>query len=160
MIDPITAISAATAAFNTVKKFVEAGKELEDVATHLGKWYTAASDLNRAEQQAKNPPMFKKLFAGGSVEEEALAIIMHQKKLKEQEYDLKIMLNWRYGHNTWQEMIQLRRKIRKERQETLYKQQERRAAFFEGLAWIAVFILFVGIVGGGFYFIGIINGSW
>lgn len=160
MLDPITAITAATAAFNTVKKFVEAGKELEDVATHLGKWYTAASDLNRAEQQSKNPPMFKKLFAGGSVEEEALAIIMHKKKLEEQEKDLKTMLNWRYGHNTWQEMIQLRRQIRKQRQETLYKQQERKDAFFEAIGWTVAAIVFVGIVGGGLYFIGTVNGSW
>ena len=39
MIDPITAISAATAAYSGVKKLVYAGRELEDIAGQLGKWY-------------------------------------------------------------------------------------------------------------------------
>lgn len=53
MIDPITAISAATASYNMVKKLVYAGRELEDIAGQLGKWYGAAADLGRAEQQRK-----------------------------------------------------------------------------------------------------------
>ena len=82
MIDPITAISAATAAFNGVKKLVAAGRDIEDVVGQLGKWYGAAADLSRAEQQRKNPPMFSRLFMSGSVEEEALAIIVQKKKLE------------------------------------------------------------------------------
>jgi len=160
MLDPITAITAATTAFNAVKRFVDAGKDIEDVATHLGKWYTAASDLSRAEQQAKNPPMFKKLFAGGSIEEEALAILMHQKKLKEQEYQLKVMLNFRYGMNTWEEMIQLRRQIRKQRQETIYKQQERKQALIDGILAVVAIVAFLAIAGGGFYALGVWNGKW
>ena len=160
MIDPITAITAASSAFNMVKRFVDAGKDLEDVATHLGKWYTAASDLSYASEQSKNPPLFKKLFKGGSVEEQALQILMHKKKLAEQENQLKVMLNFRYGHNTWEEMIQLRRKIRKQRQETVYKQQERKAAFIEGLVWIVALVVGAAILVGGFYGIGVWNGNW
>jgi len=160
MIDPITAISAATAAFNGVKKLVAAGREIEDVVGQLGKWYGAAADLNRAESQRKNPPIFTKLFMSGSVEEEALAIITHKKKLEEQEKQLQDMLNIRFGFGTWKEMVELRRKIRKEREETLYKQQERRKAFFEVLS--VLFILFGGIaiVGGILFSVGLGAGWW
>jgi phage-related minor tail protein len=160
MIDPITAISAATAAFNGVKQLVAAGREIEDVVGQLGKWYGAAADLNRAESQRKNPPIFTKLFMSGSVEEEALAIITHKKKLEEQEKQLQDMLNIRFGFGTWKEMVELRRKIRKEREETLYKQQERRKAFFEVLS--VLFILFAGIaiVGGILFSIGLGAGWW
>ena len=160
MIDPITAISAATAAFNGVKQLVAAGREIEDVVGQLGKWYGAAADLNRAESQRKNPPIFTKLFMSGSVEEEALAIITHKKKLEEQEKQLQDMLNIRFGFGTWKEMVELRRKIRKEREETLYKQQERRKAFFEIL--IVLFLLFAGIaiVGGILFSVGIGAGWW
>lgn len=160
MIDPITAISAATAAFNGVKKLVAAGREIEDVVGQLGKWYGAAADLNRAESQRKNPPIFTKLFMSGSVEEEALAIITHKKKLEEQEKQLQDMLNIRFGFGTWKEMVELRRKIRKEREETLYKQEERRKAFFEIL--IVLFLLFAGIaiVGGILFSVGIGAGWW
>jgi len=160
MIDPITAISAATAAFNGVKQLVAAGREIEDVVGQLGKWYGAAADLNRAESQRKNPPIFTKLFMSGSVEEEALAIITHKKKLEEQEKQLQDMLNIRFGFGTWKEMVELRRKIRKEREETLYKQEERRKAFFEIL--IVLFLLFAGIaiVGGILFSVGLGAGWW
>ena len=92
MIDPITAISAATAAYSGVKKLVYAGRELEDIAGQLGKWYGAAADLRRAEQQRKNPPIFTKLFSSGSVEQEALDMIIHTKKLAEQEKDIELSL--------------------------------------------------------------------
>jgi hypothetical protein len=53
MIDPITAISAATVAFSTVKKFVNAGQDFENVAKQLGKWYTASADFRYAQTSKK-----------------------------------------------------------------------------------------------------------
>jgi hypothetical protein len=160
MIDPITAIAAATAAYNGVKKLVYAGRELEDVVGQLGKWYGAAADINRAESQRKNPPIFTKLFNGGSVEEEALSIIVHKKKLAEQEKELQDMLNTRFGYGTWKEMIELRRQIRKEREETMYKQQERKAAFFEGLLLFVLCIMGFMILIGGTWLTGLGAGWW
>lgn len=160
MIDPITAIGAATAAFNGIKQLVAAGREIEDVVGQLGKWYGAAADLQRAETQRKNPPIFTKLFAGGSVEQEALEILVHKKKLEEQEKQLQDLLNIRFGFGTWKEMIELRRKIKKEREETLYKQQERRQAFLEGIAIILLVLAGFAILIGGIYFTGLGAGWW
>jgi uncharacterized protein with NRDE domain len=56
MIDPITAITAATTAYNGIRKLVSAGRDLEEVAGHLGRWYGAAADLTRAESQRKKSP--------------------------------------------------------------------------------------------------------
>ena len=160
MIDPITAISAATAAFNGVKKLVAAGRDIEDVVGQLGKWYGAAADLNRAEQQRKNPPIFSKLFNAGSIEEEALGIIVQKKKLEEQEKQLQDLLNIRFGFGTWKEMVELRRKIKKEREETLYKQEERKAAFFEGLLLIFLITLGAGVIGMTTFLVGAGAGWW
>ena len=89
MIDPISAITMATSAYNMVTRMVAAGREFEDTAQQLGKWYGAVADLRRAEQQNKNPPLFKKLFASGSIEEESLALLIHTKKIAEQEQELR-----------------------------------------------------------------------
>ena len=153
-------MATASAAFSTLKKGFQVGRDIESMASDLSRWMGALSDLEQAEKEAKNPPLFKKLFSGGSVEEEALAIIMHKKKLAEQEKELKTMLNFRYGYGTWEEMIQLRRKIRKERQETIYKQQKRKDAFLEAVFAILAIIVFLAIAGGGFYGIGVWNGNW
>lgn len=158
--DPITAITIATTAFNAIKKCVEAGRELEDTAQQLGKWYGAVSDFRRAEQQNKNPPLFKKLFKSGSIEEEALAILLHSKKLREQEYELKVMLNMRYGVNAWEELLQLRRQIAKQRQKTVYKQQEMRQALVDGVLTVILILLIGCIMFGGIYFAGVFKGWW
>jgi hypothetical protein len=160
MIDPITAFTLATTAFNTIKKCVEAGREFEDTAQQLGKWYGAVADFRRAEQQNKNPPLFKKLFDSGSIEEEALAILLHGKKLKEQEYDLKVMLNMRYGPNAWEELLQLRRKIAKQRQETIHKQQEMQQSLIDGVLTVILILLMGSVMFGGVYFTGVFKGWW
>ena len=80
MIDPFTAIAAATAAYKGLTAVIQAGQELEGCTESLGKWFGALNDMNRAEQQRKNPPLHAKLMGAGSVEEEAFAIITHQKK--------------------------------------------------------------------------------
>ena len=160
MIDPITAFTLATTAFNTIKKCVDSGREFEDTAQQLGKWNGAVADFRRAEQQNKNPPLFKKLFDSGSIEEEALAILLHGKKLKEQEYDLKVMLNMRYGPNAWEELLQLRRKIAKQRQETIYKQQEMQQSLIDGVLTVILILLLGFVLFGGVYFAGVFKGWW
>ena len=49
MLDPITlsaAITGATTAYNTVKKLINAGKEIEDISETLGKWMSSVSDID------------------------------------------------------------------------------------------------------------------
>ena len=83
--DPVTIITGATVAFNTVKKMIEAGREIEDVASQLGQWFSAVSDFYHLEEQTRNPPLFKKITHSKSVEQEALDLMIQKKKIKEQE---------------------------------------------------------------------------
>ena len=96
MIDPVTAIAGATAAFNAIKSGFSVGREIESMAGDLGRWMNCISDLKRAEEQNKKPPLFRKLFQASSVEEEAMSIFMAKKKaedIKKQFYDLEI-IDW------------------------------------------------------------------
>jgi len=132
-LDPITIISGATVAFNTVKKMIEAGRELEDVAGQLGQWFTAASDFYNLEEQKKNPPLFKKITHGKSVEQEALDMLIHKKKLQEQESQLREMILYRYGQAEYSEMMQFRKQIREERDKVVYAQQRRKKQLLDGI---------------------------
>ena len=119
----------------------------------MGKWYTAVSDFRRGQQMQKNPPLFKKLFNAGSVEEEALQLLMHEKKIIEQEKELQTILNFRYGFGTWDELTEMRRKIRDKREKTLYKQAQRQAAFIETIQISTAVAILLATVGGIFYWI-------
>jgi hypothetical protein len=160
MIDPFTALTAATTAYKTVQKFVAAGQDFENTVGQMGKWYTAVSDFRKGQQLQKKPPLFKKLFDSGSVEEEALALLMHEKKIAEQEKELRTLLNWRYGHGTWDELTEMRRKIAKKREKEVYKQAELRKAFVETVTIAGVLIALLLLLGAIVYFIGQAQGKW
>ena len=75
-----------------MKKFVQAGQDFENTVGQMGKWYTAISDFRKGQSMQKKPPLFKKLFNAGSVEEEALQLLMHEKKIIEQEKELQVLI--------------------------------------------------------------------
>ena len=92
----------------TVQLLVNKGAEIEQVAQQLGKWFSYIRH-RQAEREAENPPIFKKLFGGGSVEEEALNATIARKKLQEQEKHIRELIVWAYGKETYVEMMQLRK---------------------------------------------------
>ena len=150
MLDPITAIGVATTTFKAIQRAVSVGQDLENVTGQLGKWYSAVSDIRKAREYNSNPPLFKKVFAGGRIEEEALSLLMHEKKIQEMEKDLRVLLNFRYGPNTWSEMIEMRRKIKARRDKEIYRVKELKRNIVEfgtiGLSLtVGVFIL-IGFV--------------
>ena len=130
MIDPVTAISIATNAFGTIKRMVEAGRDVEDTLSQVGRWYGAVSDLNECQRRAENPPLFKRIVSSQSVEQEAMQIYAHQKKIQAQEKELRTLLMYQYGPEGYNELTALRRKIREQREKTIYLQERRRKALF------------------------------
>ena len=154
MIDPITALGAATAAFNAGKRGVEMGQDIENMSGQIGKWMGAVSDIKKSEEFAKKPPLFKKLFASGSVEEEALAAFMAKKKADDMREQLRQIISATRGPSAWQELIKTEADIRKKRQETIYAQKERQKHLLEILAIgvlisvLIAFILFVAYLVG------------
>ncbi len=145
MVDPVSALATATAAFNVLKKGFQIGRDIESMASDLGRWMNAMSDLSEAERQAKNPPIFKKLAFKGSVEQEAMEIFAAKKKAVQMREDLRNYISWTYGKSHWDELVRMEAQIRKERQETIYKQAQRRKKFIEGVA-IGFLILVFGAV--------------
>lgn len=131
--DPVSALATASAAFNVIKKGFEVGRDIEQMAGDLGRWMSAMSDLSEAERQAKNPPLFKKLMFKGSVEEEAMATFAAKKKAEQMREDLKQYISWTMGQKAWDELIRMEGQIRKERQETIYAQAQKRQKFVEWL---------------------------
>jgi len=151
--EPVTitaAVAGATAAFNTIKNMIAAGRDIESCIGDVSRWMKMASDIDHAEKQSKNPPLFKTLFAAGSVEEEALAAYSAKKKLEAQRQELKTFLNMSYGPQAWADLIQLEGRIRKQRKEAIYKQQEMRRKVIEiivaGILILTITTLLVSLV--------------
>ena len=146
--EPIALLSMATTAFKGVQKLVQAGREIEDVAQHLGRWYGYAADIKEAQKTAENPPLFKKILANGSVEEEALNAIIIKKKIEQQEKDIRDLIVVVYGIETYREMIRMRKEIKAKRERLVYKQKRRRRSILDGIVIVIGLTTCVGIVYG------------
>jgi hypothetical protein len=146
MIDPVSAFALASGAFNMIKKAVAAGREIEDCAGYFGKFFQGVSDVNKAEEESKNPPLFRKLLSGGSVEQEAFQAVVHKQKILEMERDLRELITIRYGEDIYREMLQMRRTIKQDRERTIYKQAKRRKDLMWNSLSIGAISALIGIL--------------
>ena len=146
MVDPISAMAIAGSAFSALKKGVSIGRDIESMGKDLSRWMSAVSDVDRAHHEAKNPPIFKKLFSGASVEQEAIELFTQKKQLENQRDDLRKLISAMCGPQAWQELIRMEKDIRKQRQETLYKQREIRKQFIE-ISAIILLVITLGAFG-------------
>ena len=158
MIDPITAISAATAAFNGIKQLVGVGREIEDCVGQLSKWAGAMSDINFLEQKAKNPPWYKSFT--GSPEAEAMEIFAAKEKIEKQKKEILTMIGYMYGDRGQERYREILREVKAQRQKHAYRKEEIKQAIVEWIVGILALLSGFAIIGVAFYFIGKKQGKW
>jgi hypothetical protein len=145
-VDPVSLVAMASTTFKGVQILVSKGAEIEHVARKLGHWYGLVSDIKEAEREAENPPLFKKMFAGDSVEQQALNAVIAKKKIEEQEKQVRELITWAYGVETYKEMMQMRKDIRAKRERIIYKQRRRQRRMLDVSAIITGLIVSGGVV--------------
>ena len=149
MIDPVSAVATATAAFNALQKGIKMGKELESMTATLGTWFDACRQVKDAQDEIENPPLFKSLTNKQSVEQEALLNMQRRKRIAQQEYDLRMTICLRYGEEAYIQMMRDRDTITANRKRQAERQAHRRKNF------ILNTVLFLTL-GGALYFFWIV----
>ena len=142
MIDPVTALAGATAAFNMLKKGIAVGKDLQDMGGQLSKWAGAIADLDFADKQNRKPAWYKTL--GGGVQAEAMEIFAAKQKAANMRAELKDYISVMYGPSKWQEILEIEADLRKQKREHEHRRMEIKQKIIEWSAGIALFILSVG----------------
>jgi hypothetical protein len=122
--DPVSLFMAATAAFNTVKKLVESGQEIEGVLGQIGTWMGKVSELQAADN--KKPSIFKRIGGGKSVEEEAMEQLQRRESVRKQHLELMSMVKLRYGPQAFDELMIMQRNIKLKREREIIFQAQRR----------------------------------
>ena len=141
------ALSVASKSYGMIKKTIEAGAEFEQVMGQMGKWLGACQDINKANEVAKKPPLFKKLTFQDS-QKEALDAFVAKKKMEEMRGEIRTMLLYRFGPEAWKELCQMEREIKQQRQDMIYAQKERIRKLFDGVIIVAGIIAIVGLIFG------------
>ena len=155
MIDPITALSVAASAVTNAKKLIAAG---QDATSAISKFAGAISDINYVAEKAKNPSVWKSLT--GSPEAEAIEIFSAQKKATQLKKDLETILMFSYGKKGLDEYKEILRKVRKQRQETAYRQAEIKEAIILWVVGILIASSAIATLGVLFWWLGKTQGKW
>ena len=145
MLDPVSAMAIATSAYNVLKKGIEVGRELEDMGGQLGTWFGAIADVKAADEEAADPPLFRKMFAKSSVEQEAIENLMRRKKIEQQERELREMIVYRFGVDAYRDMIKDRNTIRDARKRAVDARSRRIKKLVLNAVAIALIALIVAI---------------
>ena len=149
MFDPVTisaAVATASTAFSGIKRAFQAGRDLESMTQDLSRWMGAVSDVDAAHKSAKNPTMFRKVFGGGTVEQEAIEAFAAKKKLEEQRYELQQFIKFTHGTAAWDELLRMEGQIRKQRQKEIYDRQKLKEKIITIVALIGVIIVGCGVL--------------
>ena len=142
MIDPITAIAGATAAFNAIKQGVQIGRDLEGMAGDLGRWSKAISDFDFAAKRIENPKWYQVM--GGNVEAQAMELFVQKRQRDAMRDELRTWISGTLGPSAWQELIKMENEIRQKLKEQEYRRIERKENI---IAWSAGLFLFFFCVG-------------
>jgi hypothetical protein len=143
MIDPFTAFAAAQAAVRGIQAAIKLGKDINGIASDLGKFFEAKDIV---QQAANNPKKFKSDTA------QALETVMQAKQLAEAEIDLKNTLVWSGNADVWEGVLLERNNIIQRRKkaeiaEALAKARKRQQIMeaLNTVFWVVMFIATIGL---------------
>jgi|TARA_R110000751_G_scaffold80247_1_gene162071 hypothetical protein len=157
MLDPITAFTAASAAFSGIKKAISVGKDITSMGSTLSQWSKAVADIDFLEQKAKKPPMYK-MFT--DTQASALDIWTKKQKLKEMREELRSHISWTYGPSAWDEIVAIEAQQRKAQRDAVYAKEEMRQKIIDAILAVLILSTAVGILALVVYYIGRGQGKW
>ena len=103
MIDPFTAFAA-------IKTAVSAGQEIINVTKQIGEFFDGVDELRNKHEKKKNSP-----FGGG--DENAMETFVNLQRARDAEEELRQIVIATRGFSAWQELLDIRARIRRERKE-------------------------------------------
>lgn len=155
MVDPLTALSVASAAVGQMRSLVRAG---QDCTAAMSKFAGAWADVNEAERRAKNPPWYKSF--SGSLEREAANAFAARKKAEKLKKELEGMIQFAYGPSGLKEYKTILRDMREQKRKNEFRRQQLKDSILEWTLGIVLFVVVVAIASGIFYLIGKQQGKW
>ena len=145
MIDPITAFVAAQGAIKGIKAAIAMGKDVQGIAGDLVKIFDFKDVVVKASTNRKGDTAA------------AMEIVMKAHQLQQQEEEMKNMLVMSGNGDLWFKMLEERLKLQKESKAADVERKNKAEKFKQDAEevgmYIIGFLMIVGVVISGFYFI-------
>ena len=126
MIEIAAAISIASSAYRGIQNAVNAGREAHDLAQTFGKFFDAKESILEAGIKNENATILGKVFAGSSIESQAMEITAAKHKTLQMEKELREFLIWSGQEAFYNDMMEERKRIKRARIEAARRAAENR----------------------------------
>lgn len=155
MVDPLTALSVATAAVGQIRELLSAGRDAHQA---ISKFAGAFSDVQEAHRRLANPPWYKSF--SGSVEVEAAEAFAAKKRIEGLKAELEQLIAFTHGPRGLEEYKETLRSIKKRREQHEYRKQRIIEATIEWTVGILAVLSGAAILLGAIWLIGKNQGRW
>ena len=143
MIEIAAAISIAGSAYRGIQNAMNAGREAHDLAQSFGKFFDAKESIIEAGIQNENATILGKVFAGSSIESQAMEITAAKHKTMQMEKELREFLIWSGQEAFYKDMMEERRRIKRARIEAARKAAENKKFWMD----LAAILIMTGVTG-------------
>jgi len=143
-------LAAANAAYSIIKKSLEAGREVNDIVGHVGKFLTAEDELKEAVKRKKSNPITA--ITGGAEGDWAEFQALEDLKRKRKELESWCRLYAPSG--TWDRWQFFQAEARKARRAAQKQKQKEREEMFEAITLAVSGLLALGGAGALIWFLG------
>jgi hypothetical protein len=140
--ETLALVSAANAAFATVKKFTENGKEIADMAGALGKIMNAEEAL-KAQGKSKEKSIWRKAFGKSA---DGIDEFMQLEKIEQQKKEIKSIMQLYGRPGLYADWVNWQGKERVRKKHEAEEKEAARVAIINGLSWTVTGFLFVGLM--------------
>ena len=145
--DPFTAFAIAQGAIKGIKSAIALGKDVQSIMGDIGKFYHAADMVQHGANKARVKGIRK---SDADINREAFDLAWKAKQLWEQEKELKSYMFITGNRDVWEQMMNERTRMAKERADTerseLDKAQKDREAMGDMIMNVLLFIAFLAFM--------------
>ena len=142
--ETLAGIALVKSAVDGIKSAIGTAKDISEIADDIDKLFTGEQQIQRKRIKKQNDP-----FSVGSVAKETI----DAKSAQEQMYEVSQLVDLRFGHGTWQSIINERAKRLREQQEAEKQQRLAKEKHQEEMMIGAAVILGLLIATGVFAFL-------
>ena len=140
----LTGIALVQKSVEFIKSNISTVNDIKDIAKQIDGFFDGEEQMNK--KQGKGMSIAEQF---GSVESSASDFI-DRKLLEEQRYELKLLIDNRFGHGTWEQILAERsekiRQIKEAQKKAKLEAKKQREEIYEVLKWIAYTLLGLGVV--------------
>ena len=139
----LTGIALIKKSVDFVKENISTVNDIKDIATQIDGFFTGEEQMNK--RQGKGMSIAEQF---GSVESTASDFI-DRKLLEEQRYELKLLIDNRFGHGTWEQILSERsekiKQVKEAKRQAKIKAKKQQEEILDVIKWVAFGFIGIGV---------------